>query len=71
MISITKVYLKKVHPIKKKLANIGKASKWKYIYSIESIMEIGMLTETNSMKALEPIKIFPSKDGGPYSYQTY
>ena len=29
-----------------------------------------MLTVASCMKALEPLKIIPSKDGGPYEYQT-
>ena len=29
-----------------------------------------MLIGANCMKALEPLKIIPSKDGGPYAYQT-
>ena len=33
-------------------------------------IEIGMLIGANCMKALEPLKIIPSKDGGPYAYQT-
>ena len=29
-----------------------------------------MLIGANCIKALEPLKIIPSKDGGPYAYQT-
>ena len=53
-----------------------KVSKWKYLDSIKSEItqtddiEIGMLIGANCMKALEPLKIIPSKDGGPYAYQT-
>ena len=32
--------------------------------------KIGLLTEANCMKVLEPLKIIPSKNDGPYAYQT-
>ena len=33
-------------------------------------VQIGLLICANCMKALEPIKIIHSKDGGPYTYKT-
>ena len=62
--------------MKRKVATSEKVSKWKYLDSIKSEItqtddiEIGMLIGANCMKALEPLKIIPSKDGGPYAYQT-
>ena len=53
-----------------------KVSKWEYLDSIKSEItqtddiEIGMLIGASCMKTLEPLKIIPSKDCGPYAYQT-
>ena len=76
-ISLPKVYSKKTLPVEKEeVATPEKVSKWKYLDSIKSEItqtdniEIGMLIGANCMKALEPLKIIPSKDGGPYAYQT-
>ena len=76
-IFLPKVCLKKTLPVEKEeVATPEKVSKWKYLDSIKSEItqtddiEIGMLIGANCMKALEPLKIIPSKDGGPYAYQT-
>ena len=69
--------MKKTLPVEKEeVATPEKVSKWKYLDSVKSEItqtddiEIGMLIGANCMKALEPLKIIPSKDGGPYAYQT-
>ena len=76
-ISLPKVYSKKTLPVEKEeVATPEKVSKWKYLDSIKSEItqtddiEIGMLIGANCMKALEPLKIIPSRDGGPYACQT-
>ena len=76
-ISLSKVYSKKTLPVKKEeVATPEKVSKWKNLDSIKSEftqtddIEIGMLIGVNCMKASEALKIIPSKDGGPYAYQT-
>ena len=76
-ISLPKVYSKKTLPVEKEeVATPEKVSKWKYLDPIKSEItqtddiEIGMLIGANCIKALEPLKIIPSKDGGPYAYQT-
>ena len=76
-ISLLKVYSKKTLPVEKEpVVTPEKVSKWKYLDSIKSEItqkddiEIGMLIGANCMKALEPLKIIPSKDGGPHASQT-
>ena len=76
-ISLPKVYSKKTLPVEKEeVVTPEKVSKWKYLDSIKSEItqtddiEIGMLIGANCMKALEPLKIIPSKDGDLYAYQT-
>ena len=32
--------------------------------------EVGMLIGANCIKALEPVKIIATRDGGPYAYKT-
>ena len=76
-IPLLMVYSKKTLPVEKEeVVTPEKVSKWKYLDSIKSEVtqtddtEIGMLIGVNCMKALEPLKIIPNKDGGPYTYQT-
>ena len=76
-ISLSKVYSKKILPVEKEEVAIPeKVSKWKYLDSIKleitqtDDIEIGMLVGASCMKALELLKVIPSKDGGPYPYQT-
>ena len=76
-ISLPKVYSKKTLPVEKEpVVTPEKVSKWKYRDSIKSEItqkddiEIGMLIGANCMKALEPLKIIRSKDGGPHASQT-
>ena len=35
-----------------------------------SDIEIGLLTEANCAKTLEPQEVIPSKDGGPFAYKS-
>ena len=74
--SISKVHSKKIFPVKEEeVATPGNVSKWKSLDSIESEItqtnniEIGMVIGAKRMKALEVLKIIPSKDDGPYAYQ--
>ena len=76
-ISLSKVYSKKILSVEKEEVAIPeKVSKWKYLDSIKleitqtDDIEIGMLVGASCMKALELLKVIPSKDGGPYPYQT-
>ena len=64
-------------PVKKRrVATPEKVSKWNYRDSIKSEIiqtddtEIRMLIWANRMKTLNPLKIIPQKNGGPYAYQT-
>ena len=70
-ISLPKVYTKKTLPVEKEdVTTPEKVSEWKHLHWIKSEItqtddiEIGMLIGSNCMKALEPLKITPSKDGG-------
>ena len=76
-ISLLKVYLKKTLPVEKEeVASPEKVLNRKYLDSFKSEItqtddiETGMLVEANCMKTLDPLKIIPSKVGGPYAYQT-
>ena len=61
---------------KEEIATPARISKWKYLKPIsnEIVQEedfvVGFLIGANCMKALEPIKIIPSKEDGPYIYKT-
>ena len=61
---------------KEEVATPEKVSKWKYLDSIKSEIsqtddiEIEILLGASCMKALEPLKIIPSKDGSLDVYQT-
>ena len=77
LISLPKVYSKKTLPVEKEeVATPEKLSEMKHLDSFKSEItqtgdiEIGMLIGANCMKALEPLKIISSKDGGPYAYQS-
>ena len=74
--SILKVHSKKIFPVEEEeVTTPGKVSKWKSLDSIKSEItqtnniEIGMVIGAKCMKALEALKIIPSKDDGPYAYQ--
>ena len=53
-----------------------KITKWEYLDEIlheitqSSDVEIGLLIGANWSKALEPSKIIPSRNGGPYAFRT-
>ena len=71
------LFKEKAHPVEKEdVATPEKVSKWTYLDSIKSKItqtddiEIGRLIGANIMKTLEPLKITPSKDYGPYEHQT-
>ena len=61
---------------KEEAATPEKVSKWKYLDSIKSEtsqtddIESEILLAASCMKALEPLKIIPSKDGSLDVYQT-
>ena len=72
-----KVYTRSYLPVEKEeIATPNKIKKWKYLEKIsgeiiqEENIEVGMLIGANCMKALEPIAIIPSSNGGPYAYKT-
>ena len=58
------------------IATQEKISKWEYLDEIlheisqSSDVEIGLLIGANCSKALEPNKIIPSRNGGPYAFKT-
>ena len=76
-IDMPKVYTRSYLPVEKEeIATPNKIKKWKYLEKIsgeiiqEENIEVGMLIGANCMKALEPIAIIPSLNGGPYAYKT-
>ena len=58
------------------IATPEKIAKWEYLDEIlheisqSSDVEIGLLTGANCSKALEPKKIIPNRNGGPYAFRT-
>ena len=54
----------------------GKLEKWKYLHCIKDEVcisdnaDVGILIGANCGKALEPIKVISSQNGGPYAFQT-
>ena len=58
------------------IATPEKIAKWEYLDEIlheisqSSDVEIGLLIGANCSKALEPNKIIPSRNGGPYAFRT-
>ena len=60
----------------KDIATPEKIAKWEYLDEIlheisqSSDVEIGLLIGANCSKALEPNKIIPSRNDGPYAFRT-
>ena len=77
-IEVPKAYSRSFLPVEKEeIATPKKIKKWKYLNPItteviqDDDIEVGMLMiGVNCMKALEPVEIIGSQDGGPYAYKT-
>ena len=60
---------------KEEIATPARISKWEYLKPIsneivqDGDIVVGLLIGANCMKALEPMKIIPSKEDGPYVYK--
>ena len=74
---VPKAYSRSFLPVEREeVATTKKIKKWKYLNPItveitqHHDIEIGILIGANCMKALEPVEIIASKDGGPYAYKT-
>ena len=58
------------------IATPGKIERCEYLKPISKVItqmdniEVGMLIGANCMKALEPMEIISSRNGGPYTYRT-
>ena len=58
------------------IATPDKIKDWKYLERIadkiiqKKDISIGLLIGGNCSKALEPLEVIPSKDGGPYAFRT-
>ena len=61
---------------KEEIATPARISKWEYLKPIsneivqDEDIVVGLLIGANCMKALEPMKIIPSKEDGSYAYRT-
>ena len=70
------MYARRSLPVdKEEIATSARISRWEYLrpISTETVQDedvVGLLIGANCMKALEPIKIIPSKGDGPYAYKT-
>ena len=59
------------------VATCEKAKRWDHLKGIadnlptESNMKIGLLIGANCARALEPVEVLPSQDGGPFAYKTF
>ena len=71
-------YTRKHLPVdKKEVATPEKIEEWDFLKTISSEItqtddaEVGLLIGANCLKALEPLKVVASNNGGPYAYQTH
>ena len=74
---IPNAYVRSFLPVEREeIATPKKIKKWTYLNPITAQItqddnsEVGMLIGANCMKALEPMEIIASQDGGPYAYKT-
>ena len=71
------IYTRKHLPVdKKEVATPEKIEEWDYLKTISSEItqtdvDIGLLIGANYMRALKPLKVITSNNGGPYAYQTH
>ena len=71
------MYARRNLPVDKEdIATPARSSRWEYLTPIsneivqDKDVAVGLLIGTNCMKALEPMKIIPSKEDSPYAYKT-
>ena len=71
------MYARRNLPVdKEETVTPARISKWEYLKPIsneivqDEDIVVGLLIGANCMKALEPMKIIPSKEDGPYAYKT-
>ena len=76
-IELPKAYSKNCLPVEREeIATPDKIERWGYLKPVFKALtqmdniEVGMLIGANYMKALEPMKIISSRNGGPYAYRT-
>ena len=76
-LNLPKMYARRNLPVdKEEIATPAWVSKWEYLKPIsneivqDEDIVVGLLIGANCMKALEPMKIIPSKEDGPYAYKT-
>ena len=76
LIELPRAYSKQSLPVEREeIAPPNKIKKWDYLKSIsrettqQDDMQIVMLIGANCMKALEPLEIVSSKNGGLYAYK--
>ena len=72
---MSKAYSRNCLPAERdEIATPGKIERWEYLRTISKVItqmdnaEVGILIGANFMKALEPMEIISSRDGGPYAY---
>ena len=77
-IKMPRIYNKKHLPVdKKEVATPDKIEEWDYLKTISSEItqtddvEVGLLIGANCIKALGPLKVIASNNGGPYGCQTH
>ena len=75
---LLRIYIRKHLPVdKKEVATPEKIEEWDYLKTISSEItqtdhvEVGLLVGANCMKALEPLKVIASNNGGPYAYHVW
>ena len=76
-IELPKAYSKNCLPVEKEeIATLDKIEQWEYLKPISKVItqmdniDVGVLIGANCMKALEPMEIISSRNGGPYPYRT-
>ena len=75
-LNLPKMYARKNLPVdKEEIATPARISRWEYLKPIsneivqDEDVVVGLLIRANCMKALERMKIIPSKEDGPYAYK--
>ena len=76
-IELSKAYSRNCLPVERdEISTPGKIERLEYLRPISWVItqmdniDVGMLIGANCMKALEPMEIISSRDGGPYAYRT-
>ena len=76
-VELAKAYSKNCFPVEiEEIVTPDKIEQWEYLKTISKVIiqidniEVGMLIGANCIKALKPMEITSSRNGGPYAHKT-